>query len=101
MVTPSIRWHRTPPLITPTSGTFVQNNATVNFDAPLTSLAGDLYITGGTTNLGTNNVNLAKVNLISGTLTGTGTLTVTGSMIWDGGTMAGTGPDHRLAPSTA
>ena len=51
------------PAITPTSGTFVQNNAMVNFDATLTSLGGELYITGGTANLGSNSVNLARLNL--------------------------------------
>jgi hypothetical protein len=78
------------PAITPTSTTIVQNNAVVNFDGTLTSLGGKLNISSGTANLGSNSVNLESLNL-GGTLTGTGTLTVTGALSWYGGTMAGTG----------
>ncbi len=80
-----------PAPITPTSTTTVQNDAVVNFDGTLTSLGGELDITSGTANLGSNSLNLDSLDLSGGTLTGTGKLTVTGALTWTGGTMAGTG----------
>ncbi len=87
------------PIITPSSSTIVQDNAVVNFDATLTSLGGELdVIDGGTANLGSNSVSLENMKLASGTLTGTGTLTVTGALGWYGGTMAGTGQTIAEGP---
>jgi fibronectin-binding autotransporter adhesin len=85
-----------PPAITPTCTTIVQNNAVVNFDGALSSSIGKMNITSGTANLGSNSVNLASLSLSGGTLTGTGTLTVTGTLTWSGGTMAGTGQTIAL-----
>ncbi|MGO9470294.1 MAG: hypothetical protein ACLQIB_24570 [Isosphaeraceae bacterium] len=63
----------------------------VNFEGNLTSLGSTLDITDGTANLGSNSLDLEVFDFIDGTLTGTGTLTVTEGVIWNHSTMAGTG----------
>ena len=79
-----------PAELTPESSTEVQSSAVVDFDNNVTSFGANLNVLGGTANLESNSVNVLNLEIESATLTGTGTVTVTGGLTW-GGTMAGTG----------
>ncbi len=73
------------PAINTSSLTSVQSNAVVNFGGTVSSLGHELDISAGTVDLGKSSLDLASVDRTGGTLTGTGTLMVTDSLTWTGG----------------
>ena len=57
------------------TGSTTVSGGTDNFNSPFTSLGNPLTVSGGTCNLGSNNLSIPVVNFTGGTLTGSGTLT--------------------------
>ena len=85
-----------------TGATTVDSGGTFNLTGPITTLGSTLTLSsGGTLNLGTNNLGVATLNQSYGTLTGSGIVTVSGSMSWTGGTQTGTGSTSLAAASTS
>jgi hypothetical protein len=86
------------------NGVTTISGATVNFTASstLTSLGGVVTIIGsGTANFSANTT-IPVLYLTGGTLTGSGTVTVSSQLTWDGGsTMSGTGSTTLAASGTA
>jgi hypothetical protein len=76
---------------------FVVKAATMTL-SPATVIegGGTLEISGGTLTCN-GAMSLPKVNLVSGALAGTGDVTITGSLLWTGGNMAGSG--RTIIPS--
>ena len=75
------------------TGTSTFTGATVNFNAPITSLGtGPLSISGGVVNFNSNDITVPAINLSSGTLGGSvAAINSTGLLTWSGGTMSGSG----------
>jgi VCBS repeat-containing protein len=73
--------------------TTIQNTAIANFNAPATaSNLGALTVAGGTANFSTGKpVSASSLVQSTGILTGSDTITVSGSMAWSGGTQSGSG----------
>jgi hypothetical protein len=83
------------------NGSTTISGGTVNFLGTLTSLGGTVTISGGTANL-TANATVPNLDLTGGTLTGSGSVTVTSSLTWNGGsTMSGTGSTTVASTGTA
>ena len=72
------------------SGTVAVTGAAVAVDGGLTGATGTLAISSGTLTVNAAS-SVAALTMSSGTLNGTGALTVTGATTWTGGTMSGTG----------
>ncbi len=75
----------------PHSGTLLVSGSAVNL-TPAPTVA-TMRVTGGVLNLatGATDATVANLQLIGGTLTGPGDVTITGPTTWSGGTMSGTG----------
>ena len=74
------------------TGTSTFSGATVNFNAPITSLgAGPLTISSGAVNFNSTTPTVTDINLSGGTLGGSATLNASGNLTWTGGSMVGTG----------
>jgi hypothetical protein len=82
------------------TGSIVVNNGTATFNAPVTSLAQSVTISNGTLSLNAGQtVVVATLTETSGTLTGSDTLTVSGQLVWTGGTMSGSGKTVANGPA--
>jgi hypothetical protein len=82
------------------TGTIEFSGGTTNFNsASVYSVASTTTLSGGTANFG-NNATTNRLNLISGTIGGAGTLTVSGVATWSGGTMQDVGTTVFAAGST-
>lgn len=68
-------------------------NTSVVFGSPITHLAGDLFLNAeyGVFDIGSSSAAVTSLHLQVGTLTGSGTLTVTGPMEWNEGSLLGGG----------
>ena len=64
---------------------------TVDFNAPVTSLGHGLTVVNGTINLNSNDQTVSNFDQLGGTLGGSASLTSTGLMTWNQGTMNGSG----------
>jgi fibronectin-binding autotransporter adhesin len=75
------------------SGTSTFSGGDVTLPGVITSLGHNLVVNGGTANLGANNISVDSLNLSSGSIRGTGSLTVPsgGTASLTGGQMLGTG----------
>jgi hypothetical protein len=75
------------------SGTSTFSGGDVTLPGVITSLGQNLVVNGGAANLGANNISVNSLSLSSGSIRGTGSLTVpgTGTASITGGQMLGTG----------
>jgi hypothetical protein len=73
------------------STTVSGNTATANFTGAVVSVGSLLTITSGTANFNTNSVATTDLVLSGGTLASRGTVTVSGTLSWSAGNMAGGG----------
>jgi hypothetical protein len=79
------------------SGATLVSGATVSFTGANPSLGNALTVTSGSANLADASIQVNNVTLSSGTISGTGVLTVGERLTWTTGTFSGTGTT-RVAP---